>query len=208
VVSTSKGQTAIAPGTLIKQWDENDRSYFHYKLEDKTDYFFSFISADYDIEKDEWIAPSGKKVAIEIYHSPKHKRNLNYFIKGIKVALDYNSKYFLEYPHSVIRVIEFPAHSSFAQSFATTIPYSEDVGFVADFSKVDSYNYAFRITSHEVAHQWWGHIVTPSKTSGANIISETLAEYASLMTMKHEYGENGIKVFLKNSLDTYLTGRK
>ena len=26
VLSTSKGQTAIAPGTLTKQWEENDRS--------------------------------------------------------------------------------------------------------------------------------------------------------------------------------------
>ena len=122
--------------------------------------------------------------------------------------MDYNSKNYLEYPYSVIRIIEFPAHSNFAQSFATTIPYSEDFGFVADFTKAEDYNYAFRVTSHEVAHQWWGHIVTPSKTSGANIISETLAEYVSLMTMKQEYGENGIKDFLKNSLDTYLSSRQ
>lgn len=208
IVSTKKDQTAIAPGTLTKKWVENDRSYFQYKLENKADYFFSFVSAAYDIENDSWTAPSGKKVAIEIYHSPKHKKNLAHFIRGVKVALAYNSKNFLEYPYSVLRVIEFPAHSNFAQSFITTIPYSEDFGFVADFSKADSYNYAFRVTSHEVAHQWWGHIVTPSKTSGANIISETLAEYASLMTMKQEYGENGIKAFLKNSLDTYLSGRQ
>ncbi|AIZ41122.1 M1 family aminopeptidase [Cellulophaga baltica] len=207
-VSTSKDQIAIAPGTLIKKWDKGERAYYNYKLEDKTDYFFSFVSAAYAVEKGTWTAPSGKKVSIEIYHSPKHKKNLSYFIKGAKVALDYNSENFYEYPYSVLRIIEFPAHSNYAQSFATTIPYSEDFGFVADFSGAQTYNYAFRVTSHEVAHQWWGHIVTPSKTSGANIISETLAEYASLMTMKQEYGENGIKSFLKNSLDTYLRGRQ
>lgn len=207
-VSTSKDQIAIAPGTLIKKWEEGDRSYYTYKLEEKTDYFFNFVSAEYAVEKDFWTAPSGKKVAIEIYHSPKHDRNLEYFIKGIKISLDYNSKNYMEYPYSVIRIIEFPAYSNFAQSFATTIPYSEDFGFVADFSKAADYNYAFRVTSHEVAHQWWGHIVTPSKTSGANIISETLAEYVSLMTMKQEYGENGIKSFLKNSLDDYLSSRQ
>ncbi len=207
-VSTVKGQVAIAPGILTKKWDEGERSYFNYKLEEKSDYFFNFVSAAYAVKTDEWIAPSGKKVNIEIYHSPKHKENLAYFIKGIKISLDYNSKNYLEYPYSVIRIIEFPAHSNFAQSFATTIPYSEDFGFVADFAKAEDYNYAFRVTSHEVAHQWWGHIVTPSKTSGANIISETLAEYVSLMTMKQEYGENGIKDFLKNSLDTYLSSRQ
>ncbi len=207
-VSTSNDQIAIAPGTLMKKWEEGDRSYYRYKLEDKTDYFFSFVSADYEVETDSWTAPSGKKVAIEVYHSPKHDKNLEYFIKGVKVSLDYNSKNYFEYPYSVIRIIEFPAYSNFAQSFATTIPYSEDFGFVADFSKAEDYNYAFRVTSHEVAHQWWGHIVTPSKTSGANIISETLAEYVSLMTMKEEYGENGIKSFLKNSLDEYLSSRQ
>lgn len=207
-VSTSSDQIAIAPGTLTKTWEKEGRSYYNYKLEDKTDYFFSFVSAEYEVKKESWTAPSGKKVAIEIYHSPKHKKNLEYFIKGIKVSLDYNSKNYFEYPYSVIRIIEFPAYANFAQSFATTIPYSEDFGFVADFSKSSDYNYAFRVTSHEVAHQWWGHIVTPSKTSGANIISETLAEYVSLMTMKQAYGENGIKSFLKSSLDTYLSSRQ
>ncbi|APQ17475.1 peptidase M1 [Maribacter hydrothermalis] len=206
-ISTSKGQTAVAPGVLVDTWDKEDRSYFNYKMEDKSDYFFNFVSAAYDVEKDVWTAPSGKKVTIEIYHSPKHKRNLASFIKGIKISMEYNSKNFYEYPYSVIRIIEFPAHSAFAQSFATTIPYSEDFGFVADFSSEEDFNYAFSTTSHEIAHQWWGHIVTPSNTTGANIISETLAEYVSLMTLKQEYGENGIKGFLKPSLDVYLSRR-
>lgn len=207
IVSTSEDQIALAPGKLIKEWKQDNRAYFHYKLESQTDLFFNVVSAKYDVEKSSWIAPSGKKVAIEIYHSPKHKRNLNHFIDGTKVALDYCSKKFYEYPNSVIRIVEFPAHATFAQSFVTTIPYSEDFGFSANFDKAEDFNYAFRVTAHEVAHQWWGHLVTPSKTSGANIISETLAEYTSLMTMKHEYGENGIKNFLKYSLDQYLQQR-
>lgn len=208
VVSTAEDQIAIAPGKLVKDWKENGRSYYHYKLEDKTDYFFNVVSAKYDVHTDSWTAPSGKEVAIEIYHSEKHKQNLVHFVRGVKAGLDYNSKNFYEYPNSVIRVVEFPAHATFAQSFATTIPYSEDFGFVADFSEAEDFNYAFRVTTHEVGHQWWGHIVSPSKTRGANIISESLAEYASLMTMKHTYGENGIKNFLKNSLDSYLSSRK
>ncbi|MFC5047574.1 M1 family aminopeptidase [Aquimarina hainanensis] len=206
-ISTVKDQIAIAPGILKKQWTKDERAYYQYQLESPTDLFFNVVSASYDTEKANWISPKGKEVAIEIYHSPKHKRNLKHFINGVKAALDYCSKNFYEYPNSVIRIVEFPAYATFAQSFATTIPYSEDFGFVADFDKAEDFNYAFRVTTHEVAHQWWGHIVTPSKTSGANIISETLAEYTSLMTMKHEYGEHGIKNFLKYSLDSYLRSR-
>ncbi|WP_103068875.1 ABC transporter permease/M1 family aminopeptidase [Aquimarina sediminis] len=207
VVSTSADQTALAPGKLVKKWQEEDRAYYHYKLESQTDLFFNVVSATYDVEKSSWTAPSGKKVDLEIYHSPKHKRNLSYFKDGLVAGLEYCSKNFYEYPNSVIRIVEFPAHATFAQSFVTTIPYSEDFGFAANFDKVEDFNYAFRVTTHEVAHQWWGHLVTPSKTSGANIISETLAEYTSLMTMKHQYGENGIKTFLKYSLDEYLRSR-
>lgn len=207
IVSTAVDQIALAPGKLEKKWQEDNRAYYHYKLESKTDLFFNVVSATYDVEKSSWTAPSGKKVAIEIYHSPKHKRNLTHFIEGVQVALDYCSKNFYEYPNSVIRIVEFPAHATFAQSFVTTIPYSENFGFAANFDKAEDFNYAFRVTTHEVAHQWWGHLVTPSKTSGANIISETLAEYSSLMTMKQQYGENGIKNFLKYSLDEYLRSR-
>ncbi|WP_025741959.1 ABC transporter permease/M1 family aminopeptidase [Aquimarina pacifica] len=207
VVSTSEDQIALAPGKLIKQWNKNNRAYYNYKLESQTDLFFNVVSATYDVEKSTWTSPTGKKVAIELYHSPKHKRNLSHFIEGTKVALDYCSRNFYEYPNSVIRIVEFPAHATFAQSFVTTIPYSEDFGFVANFDKAEDFNYAFRVTAHEVAHQWWGHIVSPSKTTGANIIAETLAEYSSLMTMKAQYGENGIKNFLKYSLDAYLRKR-
>ncbi|WP_378185930.1 M1 family aminopeptidase [Aquimarina sp. W85] len=206
-VSTSSDQIAIAPGKLKRKWIENDRAFYHYQLESKTNLFFNVVSAKYDVEQSEWVAPSGKKVMIEIYHSPKHKKNLKHFIEGAKVALHYCSANFMEYPNSVLRIVEFPAHSVFAQSFATTIPYSENFGFAADFDRAEDFNYAFRITTHEVAHQWWGHLVTPSKTSGANIISETLSEYTSLMTMKQKYGENGIKNFLKYSLDDYLRSR-
>ena len=207
LVSTTEDQIALAPGKLIDSYKKEGRSYYHYKLESQTDLFFNVVSADYAVEKSSWTAPSGKNVAIEIYYHPEHGRNINHMIDGVRVALDYCSKNFYEYPNSVIRIVEFPAFSTFAQSFVTTIPYSEDFGFAANFDKAEDFNYAFRVTTHEVAHQWWGHIVTPSKTSGANIISETLAEYSSLMTMKQEYGENGIKNFLKYSLDNYLRSR-
>ena len=63
----------------------------------------------------------------------------------------------------------------------------------------------YTVTSHEVAHQWWGHQVTPSATRGANQISESMAEYSSFMVMKKEYGVDAMQKFLKEELDRYLS---
>ena len=69
-------------------------------------------------------------------------------------------------------------------------------------------DYAFTVTAHEVAHQWWGHQVAPSATRGANQISETMAEYASLMVTKQQYGEASMGKFLKYELDNVTCGSR
>ena len=106
-----------------------------------------------------------------------------------------------------MRIIEFPRYQSFAQSFPNTVPYAESFGWTGDFSDPEDLDYAYMVTSHEVAHQWWGHQITPSATRGANQISESMAEYSSLMVMKKEYGVDAMQDFLKRELDSYLRGR-
>jgi hypothetical protein len=85
--------------------------------------------------------------------------------------------------------------------------YSESFGFLADFSDPNKTDYAYYVSAHEVAHQWWGHQVMPSFTRGGNNISETMAEYSSLMTLKKEYGPDAMQDRLKYALDQYLGGR-
>jgi hypothetical protein len=151
--------------------------------------------------------PDGRVVETEIYHHPKHKYNLSHFMDGLKDGVAYFSKNFRPYNYSKIRILEFPRYASFAQSFPNTIPYSESFGWVADFSDPNSTDYAYYVTAHEVAHQWWGHQICPSYTRGANQISESMAEYSSLMVLKNKYGENIMANRLKYSLDRYLGGR-
>ena len=91
--------------------------------------------------------------------------------------------------------------------FPNTVPYTESFGWVADYSDPDDTDYTFYVTAHEIAHQWWGHQVTPSFTRGANQISESMAEYSALMVLQHEYGKDCMQNRLKYSLDRYLRGR-
>jgi hypothetical protein len=206
-VSTTKDQLAIAPGYLQKTWENNGRKYFQYIQDTPIDYFFSILSAKYDVLKDAVVLSNGKKIDIEIFHDSKHKFNLNRFKEAYKDGLEYFSKSYGDFQYRQMRLMEFPRYAGFAQSFPNTVPFAESFGWVADFSDPNSFDYVYYVTAHELAHQWWGHQVVPNKTRGSNLISEALAEYTALILTERKYGKDNMKRFLKEELDGYLSGR-
>ncbi len=108
-----------------------------------------------------------------------------------------------------MRIIEFPRYGTFAESFANTIPFSEAIGFVTyvDPGTVDQTDIPFYVTAHETAHQWWAHQVMSANVEGGTSIVESLAQYSALMVMKHRYGADGMKKFMRYELNNYLRGR-
>lgn len=203
-ISTSPDQIAIAPGYLDKEWQENGRRYFHYKMDKPILNFYAVLSARYEVKKAEW-----KGMPIEIYYNKGHEYNLDRMISAVQQSLDYYTKNFSPYQHQQVRIVEFPRYASFAQSFPNTIPYSESIGFIAkvDDSKPKDIDYPFYVTAHEMAHQWWAHQVIAGNTRGATVLSETLSQYSALMVMKQRYGAAKMKRFLSYESDHYLMGR-
>ena len=206
-VSTAPDQIAIMPGQLQKEWEENGRKYYSYKMKGELVFFYNISSAAYNVHREVWTGKSGEKVNIEIYHHPSHTYNLDRFVKGVKHSMDYFTENYGAYQYKQMRILEFPRYSTFAQSFPNTVPFAESFGWVGDFSDPNDLDYVYMVTAHEVAHQWWGHQVSPSATRGSNQISESMAEYSSLMVMKKEYGVDAMQQFLKEELDRYLTAR-
>ena len=204
-VSTSKDQIAIAPGYLQKEWIDGDRRYFHYKMDSKILNFYAFNSGKYEVIQDQW-----NDVKLEIYYHKDHDYNLDRMMKGMKAALEYCSTNFSPYQHRQLRIIEFPRTAGgFAQSFPNTVPFSEDIGFIAkvDDSEDGGNDYAFFVSVHEVAHQWWAHQVIGADVLGATMLSESLSEYVSLKVIEQVNGKKKMRKFLKRSLDEYLTSR-
>ncbi len=202
-VSTSEDQIAIAPGYLQKEWIKDGRRYFYYKMDSKILNFYAYNSAKYEKAEDKW-----NDVKLEIYYHKGHEYNLDRMFKGVKASLAYNSENFSPYQHRQLRIVEFP-NASFAQSFPNTIPFSENVGFIADVddSEEGGVDYPFAITVHELAHQWWAHQVIGADVLGATMLSESMSEYVSLKVLEHTYGKDKMRKFLKKSLDGYLTVR-
>ncbi len=201
LLSTSARQTALTSGDLITSWSENDRNYFHYRLDGKMINYYAILSAEYEIMKDRW-----NDIDIEIYYDSKHHYNIADMMRGAKNSLRYLENSFGPYPHTVLRIAEFPRYGSFAQSLPTLIPFSEAIGFIADI-RTDKVNYPFAITAHEAAHQWWAHQVIGANVKGALTIVEALAQYSALMIMKREFSSDIFRSQLLYDLTSYLSGR-
>lgn len=210
VVSTDKNQTAIAPGYLQNSWTEGDRAYFHYKMDKPMTNFYSIVSARYEVMRDEWI-PShdslGSPIALEIYYHKGHEYNLERMMKGMKKSFDYFSQHLGPYQYQQMRILEFPAYRSYAQSFPNTVPFSENIGFLLDIDDEEEVDMAFFITAHEIAHQWWGHQVNPANVQGKSMLSESLAQYSALMAFKEVYSEQRVQQLLALFRNRYLQGR-
>jgi ABC-2 type transport system permease protein len=202
-VSTAADQIAVAPGYLKRDWTENGRHYFEYDMSDtRMNDFYSFLSGRFQVKRDKW-----KNVDLVIYYNPGHEFNLDKMMDASKLGLDYYEKNFTPFQFHEFRVLEFPRYRTFAQSFPTTVPYSEAIGFIERLKKPDDIDLLYFVTAHELAHQWWGHQLLGSATQGSNMMSESLAEYSALKVMEKKYGEGMTRKFLRYELDGYLRGR-
>lgn len=203
-VSTSVDQIAFAPGVLQTEWTENGRRYLRYKSIGKATHDYAFLSGRYQVAREMW-----NGINLEIYYHAGHEHNLRHLMRGMKAALAYNENYFSPYQHQHARIIEYSRTlGNFAQSFASTIPYSE-VNFMLDIDDTEagSLNLPFLGAAHELSHQWWGHQVLPADVLGAKMITESMAEYVSLKVLEHEYDETKLRKFLQKARDIYFTGR-
>lgn len=210
IIGTSKEQTALVPGNLLKKWSENNRNYYHYKMDIPMINFYAIVSAIYEVKKETWFSEQdsiSKPVNLEIYYHKEHDYNIDRMMMSMKASLSYYSKHFSPYQYQHLRIMEFPRFSKFAQSFPGTIPFSESIGFVLDIDDKKDVDMAFYVTAHEIAHQWFAMQVEAANVKGQYFILETLSQYAAMMVLKQEYSEEKLLQFLEVQKEDYKDGK-
>ena len=209
VIGTSRDQTAICSGTLTAQWQQGDRNYFRYQSNEPIIDFYAMLSGQYHIKKDIWNAAidnTPQSVALEIYYHPRHDYNLDRMMASMKASLDYYSSQLSPYQYEQLRIVEFPRYEDFAQSFPTTIPFSESIGFMLDIDDAVDVDMTYFVTAHEVAHQWWGMQVEAANVQGQNFVLETLSQYSALMVLQRQYGQHKVDQFLTYQQERFELG--
>jgi aminopeptidase N len=201
-VSTVADQTPMAPGYKVSESVVDGRRIARFRTEAPILRFFSIQSAAYAVKTENY-----KGIELSIYHHPGHGWNVDRMLRALEVGLDYNQANFSPYQFRQVRILEFPAYADFAQSFANTIPYSENLGWIIDARNPEKIDMVSYVTAHELGHQWWAHQLIGGDMQGSTMLDETLAQYSALMATEKLYGPAQIHKFLKFELDHYLRAR-
>jgi ABC-2 type transport system permease protein len=224
IVGTAPDQIAVVPGMLRRSWTENPstgsgqapRRYFHYASRIPETFAASVFSAKYAVARGRWMpsaggsgqspsAGSGQAVALEIFHHPPHRANLDRMMSGMKAALDYYTSTFGPYPYRELRIVEVPPYSISGRAFPSALALAEQ-SFITRTGP-GLVDLTFFATAHEVAHQWWGGQVRPAYAKGRGFVSETLANYSAMLVTEKVLGPAEARRVYDYQMNRYLTQR-
>ncbi len=209
VVGTDKGQLAIGPGALLRQWTEKERSYFHYATSAPIRNNYSFFSARYATHRAKWKNPdSGQTIDISLYYHPGHAEHIARMVKSIQASFTYYTEKFGPYPYSHITIIERSGYAGELNAEPTTIDYGESFTFSNQKDNPWALDLVYFPIAHEIAHQWWGAAqLLPAHVEGGIVVSETLANYSSLQVVEETYGKEHAEKLLSMWRKSYEVPR-
>ncbi len=205
LVSTDKGQTPIAIGTLVRSWTNGGRSYAQYETPEPVPFRLAVASARYATTRD-----SVDGIAIEVYTDPAHGANVPQIIASAKQTLRYCSAQFGKYPFPVARFVEIASTTSgFAgTAYPGSLFIREAFGFRQQPADTPGRDILTEMVAHETAHAWWGNSgIDPDYREGSKLMTETMAMYVELMVFKHRYGETSLPGRVALHRDLYLSER-
>lgn len=172
-------------GTLVSETEKDGRRTYVWET-DHPVHFFNVVGGRLLERKGEGTA---------LWYHPGHEYNLDSMMEALDGARKYFSEWFYPYPWEELKVTEFAGHDSYAQGFATNISFSENIGFTVE-EKPGSH-LAFMVTAHESAHQWWGNLLFPADGPGANILSEGMAHFSTILLTGQVKGEYARQEFCR-----------
>ncbi len=159
--------------------------------------FFNVVAGRWDVKRGAGTA---------VFYYPGHPYNVDEILGCLDASRKYYSEWFFAYPWKELKLSEFPTLATYAQGFPTNISFSEGVGFLT--ANTPEIHFAFEITAHEAAHQWWGNILAPGKGPGGNILAEGTANFSTILLVDQVMGPAARIDFCKRLETNYAKSRR
>jgi aminopeptidase N len=183
-ISFDKGYTVLANGRLDHIKEEGDRLTWSYKLENPmSSYLIALAIGKYTKR----VVYSNSAVPIELYFPPRDSIKAEPTYRYTKTIFDFfENEFDYSYPWEIYRQV--PVHDFLYAGMENTGLTIFSDAFVVDSIGFNDRNY-INVNAHEMAHQWFGDLVT-AKSGEHHWLQEGFATYYALLAEKELFGED------------------
>jgi aminopeptidase N len=197
IATVKSGLKVAANGRLLRVAEDTAAGTvtYHYSQELPHSTYLIFLSAAPYVVVRDWY----KSLPVDYWVFPKdEKKALPTYGKTPKMIEFFNRTFGYDYPWQKYDQVSVPSGGGAESTSATAMTQSimVDEKNEADFS-------AIGIVSHELAHQWWGDLIT-LRSWAHTWMNESFGTYSDYLYHRYEKGDEEGAVNLQNKLNAYL----
>ena len=190
IISVPQGYQGIAAGTLIRQWQQQDRQYFHYKTTDAVRNLPAVIAVPWQPQQS-----TQDGVTLEIY-SPTYNAATGLNMQAMQQTLDWFGTNMGAYPGDALRLVMMPDVGPTGYALPQLVLINHRVGVRAVAAPDAGFSQVYRRAVHEVAHQWFGHGLGNGVPGDGAFLVESLAKYAELVLIEQHFGIDAMQALV------------
>ncbi|UJH67465.1 M1 family metallopeptidase [Allomuricauda sp. SCSIO 65647] len=183
-IMAPKEYDAIANGELLEVVDKDSLNAWRFNMEKPmSSYLAAFAIGDFDKKT----LKSASGVPIELYYEPKDSLKVEPTFRYMKEIFDFLEEE-IEVPYPWQNYKQVPAQDFlYAGMENTTLTIFSNTYVIDSMAFIDK-NYV-NVNAHELAHQWFGNLVT-EKSGEHHWLHEGFATYYAYLTEKELFGDD------------------
>ncbi len=201
-VTFQKSFEVVANGTLISKIPQGENNLWQYRMKQPMSSYLAMLAIGH-FEKKQANAASG--VPLYFYYEAEDKSRVEPTYRYSKEMFDYlETEIGLAYPWEVYRQVPVRDFLYAGMENTSATIFSRD--FVVDSTGYNDRNYA-NVNAHELAHQWFGDMVT-AKSGKDHWLQEGFATYYALLAERKVFGDDYFYNKLYNTARQLVTAAK
>lgn len=191
LVSTDAGQTPLAQGELVRQWQQHGRQYAEYQTRGPIRNALA------------WYSISGQTLSRQhgatrlTLYSPLLNAAAELNMQAMQDTLDWMTQHIAPYRGTALSLLAMPDMGATGYALPQLIMINHRVGFRAEPSADAGFDQRYRRAVHETAHQWFGHDIGNGVLADSAFLVESLAKYIELVLIEQRYGSTAMQALVE-----------
>ena len=191
VVSTDAGQTPLAQGRRLRQWQEDGRNFAEYQ----TNGPIRNLAVWYSLAGTS-ISRQHDNVTLTVY-SPQLNAAAELNMRAMQDTLSWMSEHVAPYRAAQLSLLAMPDLGATGYALPQMIMINHRVGFRAEPAADAGFDQRYRRAVHETAHQWFGHDIGNGVLADSAFLVESLAKYLELVLIEQHYGHDAMQALVE-----------